>query len=230
MRSGACSGRGVFQTPGPLDDALGRSSSGSVRRWSSRARPTARAADVRLPAQKPARAAVVLGDFGYSALSQRYAARRPAARRDGPRHPRRLVPARRRHEEPGRAWPADEVIAFDDDELVLLSSARAHRRRPAAGGARPGPAPLRPRPRAPRRGERAALPVVGVLQRFVVELARVLLTARPPLELEQPARRLRRAGGWRACRCGWPERPVRESAGLRGVPCRRTRSRRSTPG
>ena len=212
--------------PGPLDDAL-RSELVRLRQEVELACPPYRASrrDVRLPAQSPLALRWYWEIYGYSVLSQRYAAPDdPAARETALGTLADWCQRDVRYEELRARVAADyDVIAFDDDELVLLSKARGRIEDDPPLVALRAPTGAAEAPDL----EPAAVSVLrylvaGVLRGLWSELARVLLTARPPLELEQPFPRVALHVG-RAEVAGVPvwvaERPVRDRPGF-AVYCR----------
>jgi hypothetical protein len=163
--------------------------------------------------------------YGYSALSQGYAPPDdPDTRATALGTLAEWCQRDQRYEELRARVEADhEVIAFDDDELVLMSRARGRMeddpplvvlRAPTGAAEAPD---LEPYAVSAMR-----YLVAGVLKGLWSELARVLLTAKPPIELEQPFPRVAMHVG-RAEVAGVPvwvaERLVRDRVGF-AVYCR----------
>lgn len=176
--------------PEPLDDEL-RAELLRLRQEVELACPPYRASrrDVAAPAHLPLALRWYWEIYGYSALSQGYAA---------PDDPDSRATAlgtladwcqrdQRYGELQARVEVDHEVIAFDDDELVLMSRSRGRMeddpplvvlRAPTGAAEAPD---LEPYAISAMR-----FLVSGVVRGLWSELARVLLTTRPPIELEQP--------------------------------------------
>lgn len=144
---------------------------------------------VKVPAQAPLALRWYWDIFGYSVLSQRYAAPDDPAARDTALDTLRDWCRRdERYEEVAARVEHDcEVIAFDDDELVLLSRTRARMeddppllvlRAPTGAAEAPD--------LDPHANSLMRYLIGGVLKGLWSELARVLLHTKPPLELEVP--------------------------------------------
>lgn len=180
--------------PGNLDQAL-RAELEALAREVAAACPPYRVSrrEVRAPSHLPLSLQWFWEVFGHSALSQRYCPPDDPSAREAAlgllrewcdrdvRYEPLLVSVRDGH----------HVVAFDDDELVLVTHGLARQEQDpplvvlrAPMGAAEGPDFEAHAPSALR------YLVSGVLKGLWSELVRVLLMARPPIELSQPFPRL----------------------------------------
>lgn len=180
-----------------------------------------------MPAHSPLAFRWYWETYGYSVLSRRQVAPDdPAARQTALRQLDEWCQRDARYEELRACVTIDhEVVAFDTEEIVLLSRARARLEDdpPLVVLHAPSGAADAPDLTAGANSVLRYL-VAGVLRGLWTELARVLLTTRPPLVLEHPFPRIARHVG-RAIVRGIPvwvaERPVRDRPGF-AVYCRTT--------
>ncbi len=158
--------------------------------------------------------------FGHSALSQRYCPPDDSSSREAALGVLREWCERDVRYEPlvASVDTAHHVVAFDDDELVLVTRGLARQEQDPPLVALHGPTGAAEGPDFEAHASSALRYLVsGVLKGLWSELVRVLLMARPPIDLAQPFPRLAPQVG-RASISGatvWvAERNVRDRAGF----------------
>lgn len=207
--------------PGPLDDAL-RGELDALAREVARACPPYRMSrrDVAATAQLPRALQWFWEVFGHSALSQRCAPPDDPGAREAALDMLRDWASRdvRYDELTPRVTDGHHVIAFDDDELVLIAHGLARQEEDPPLVILRAPSGTSEGPDLEHHASSALRYLVaGVLKGLWSELVRVLLVVRPPLEVSHPFPRVAPQVG-RAAVAGaavWvAERPVGDRAGF----------------
>ncbi len=207
--------------PGSLDDAL-RDELEALARDVSRACPPYRMSrrDVAVPAQLPRALRWFWEVFGHSALSQRCAPPDDPGAREAALDMLRDWSSRdvRYDEVAARISDDHRVIAFDDDELVLLAPGLTREDEDPPLVLLRAPTGTSEGPDLEHHASSALRYLVaGVLKGLWSELVRVLLVARPPIEVSQPYPRVapQVCKGAAAGAAVWVvERPVGDRAGF----------------